>query len=76
MQRQARAFVPCKPFSPGACAIKLFTAVTVAVGEQARKYVTAINFQPSLIFACNGRQNNLAYHNVATITAPGLIFLG
>ncbi len=59
MQIQARAFVPCKPFPPGACAIKRFTAIIVAVGEQARKYVTAIHFQPRLIFACNGRQNNL-----------------
>ncbi len=37
--------------APGACTLKLFTAVIVEVSQQGRVFPYAINFQPSTIFA-------------------------
>ncbi len=36
--------------TPGACTIKLFTLVIVAVSEKARVFATAFHYHPSLIF--------------------------
>jgi hypothetical protein len=38
----------------GACTVKLFTAVIIAVSLKARVFAAAIHFHPSLIFAGKG----------------------
>jgi hypothetical protein len=48
-------------FHIGACAIKLFLAINVAISYKARVFATTIHFHPSSIFAGKAE----AYHSTA-----------
>jgi len=60
---------------PGACAIKLFTAVIGTISEIAIAFVNAIHYHPSLMFACNTRSLPLEWSSVRGSTLVGPKYL-